>query len=148
MTGVVSPGTAGRTAAPAPGSGLAAFGMELVLDLADCDPRVINSPDELCIWAALLCERIGMTAHGDPIVNHFGEAHLAGWSIIQPITTSDLKVHAVDADNTAFVNVFSCKPFDPETATAFTVDFFGARDHTATVVHRRAPQAPPERPNP
>jgi S-adenosylmethionine/arginine decarboxylase-like enzyme len=148
MTGVASPDTAGRTAAPDPGRGLHGFGMELALDLADCDPQVINSPDELCAWATLLCEHIGMTAYGDPIVHHFGEDQLAGWSIIQPITTSDLKVHAVDADNTAFVNVFSCKAFDPEAAAAFTVDFFRARRHTATVLQRRAPQAPPERPNP
>lgn len=127
------------TAAPTPG--IVGFGMELLLDLADCDPIVINSPQELTSWALLLAEHIGMQTYGEPIVNHFGEGELAGWSVIQPITTSDIKVHAVDVDNTAHVNVFSCKSFDPAAATAFTVDFFRAARHTATVVQRCAPKA-------
>ncbi len=122
--------------APAPPAG---FGIELVLNLAGCDPAIINDPAAIQAWALELCERINMIAHGEPFVHHFGEGNLAGWSVIQPITTSDIKVHAVDVDRSAFINVFSCRAFDTEEATRFTVARFAARAYEVTVLQRRAP---------
>ncbi len=113
--------------------------MELQLDLSFCDPVFINSPEDLTIWAALLAEHIGMTLHGDPWVENFGEGELAGWTVYQPITTSNITVHAVTADNSAFVNVFSCRPFDAQAAIEFTVKMFGAQAQNSAVRERRAP---------
>lgn len=42
-----------------------------------------------------------MTTYGKPIVEYFGEGALAGWTVIQLITTSNINLHAVPADNTA-----------------------------------------------
>jgi S-adenosylmethionine decarboxylase len=115
------------------------FGTELVLNLAGCDPEVIGNPEALTAWALQLCDRIGMTPFGQPLINHFGEGDLAGWTLLQLITESDIKVHAVDADNSAFANVFSCRPFDTAEATRFTVGYFRAQRHEVTVLERRAP---------
>jgi S-adenosylmethionine/arginine decarboxylase-like enzyme len=120
--------------------GLTGFGLELQLELAGCDPRVINSRDELAIWATLLAEHIGMTTYKGPVVDHFGEGALAGITVYQRITTSNILVHAVEADNSAFINVFSCRAFDPDLAIAFTVKFFQARAHDYQTRARRAPE--------
>jgi S-adenosylmethionine decarboxylase len=119
--------------------GLTGFGMELQLELGGCDPVIINSASELAIWAVLLVEEIGMTAYKDPVVDYFGEGELAGITIYQRITTSNINLHAVPADNSAFINVFSCKRFPAERAINFCVDFFHASAHTFAVRDRRAP---------
>lgn len=115
------------------------FGTELLLDLGGCDTRVIRDSRELVTIVQLCAEKIGMAMHGQPLVQHFGQSEVAGWTVVQLITTSNINVHAVDGDNSAFVNVFSCRPFDTDLAAAFLVDCFGAAAHTATVVTRRVP---------
>lgn len=120
--------------------GIDGFGMELLLDLAGCNPDVITSAALLKAWTATLADAIGMTAWGEPIAAHFGEGDLYGWTVIQLITTSNISVHAVDGTNDAHINIFSCRAFDPDAATALTVDFFGATAHDARVIQRRAPR--------
>lgn len=122
------------------GRDLPGFGMELLLDLAGCNPDVINSAALLKAWAVTLADAIGMTVWGEPTVAHFGEGDLYGWTVIQLITTSNINVHAVEGTNDAHINVFSCRAFDPAAATAFTVEFFAAAVHTSHVVQRRAPR--------
>jgi S-adenosylmethionine decarboxylase len=124
------------------GRGVPGFGMELQLDLAGCNPEVLDSADALIDYVTLLAERIGMTTYGKPIVEYFGEAELAGWTVIQLITTSNINLHAAPADGTAFINVFSCRAFDPDVATQVSVEHFGATVHTARVTERTAPVAP------
>lgn len=129
------------TAQPADPAGVA-FGTELLLDLADCDPLVIGHADALRHYVETLAKRIDMTLYGEPMIEHFGEGDLAGWTVIQLITTSNINIHACDTGplkNTAFINVFSCKPFDTEAATVFTVEYFKAGRSRARAVHRIAP---------
>jgi S-adenosylmethionine/arginine decarboxylase-like enzyme len=120
--------------------GVRGFGMELALDLAGCDPEVLDSAAKLTEYVRKLIEKIGMTAYGDPIAANFGEGDLAGWTVIQLITTSNINLHASPADRSAHINVFSCKAFDPATATAFTLEFFGAAAYTRHLLDRTAPQ--------
>jgi len=35
-----------------------------------------------------------------------------------------------------FVNIFSCKEFDPKQAEEFTVRYFGAAEYKSTVIER------------
>lgn len=121
--------------------GVPGFGMELQLDLAGCDLVVLDSRDDLIVFMSLLAERIGMTTYGDPIAVRFGEGDLAGWTVVQLITTSNMNLHAVPANQTLFLNIFSCRRFNPKEATDFAVEFFHATNHTATVVNRTAPPA-------
>lgn len=126
-------------ATPALPDGEVFFGTELQLDLGNCDPAIIRIPGELVSWAQLLAEKIEMKWYGRPIEQHFGNEHVRGWTVIQLIETSNISVHANDDNLSAFVNVFSCRPFDTEQATEFTVSFFGARAYRATVAHRTVP---------
>jgi S-adenosylmethionine/arginine decarboxylase-like enzyme len=120
--------------------GVRGFGLELVLDLAGCDLAAIDSRDELAAYLEQLVEKIDMTAYGAPHLVRFGEGELAGWTGIQLITTSSITMHLAPADRTGYVNIFSCKVFDPAAATEFTVGFFGARQYTARVLERTAPK--------
>lgn len=129
----------GTTTAPEPARAAGPFGMELAINLAGCNPDIINSPDRLVDYVTSLAAHIGMTTYGPAQVEYFGEGDLAGWTVIQLITTSNINLHAVDTNNTCYINVFSCRPFDAETAATFTADYFDAGAYTTDLLERRAP---------
>lgn len=115
------------------------YGWELVLDLGGCDLDVITSAERLAVFATELCLLIGMRAYGPPVVERFGlaSAKTAGYTLVQLIETSSIVAHFSDAWRTAYVNVFSCRPFDAEIAAGFVAGFFGAEQVRQRVLERR-----------
>jgi S-adenosylmethionine/arginine decarboxylase-like enzyme len=105
------------------------FGAELIPDLYDCDPETINSRKKLDIFARRLCRRIKMKPYGKPLLEHFGrkDSLTSGFSLVQLIETSCISGHFSEGLNNAYLNIFSCKPFDPDDAAAFCKDYFRAR---------------------
>ena len=79
-----------------------------------------------------------MKLHGNPIFWHdnTNRPHLKGISAMQFIETSTIVVHALELLKTVFVNIFSCKEFDIETAKEFTMNFFKAKEADARVLKR------------
>lgn len=122
------------------GRGVPGFGMELLLDLSGCDVDVLVSDVALITYVRMLAERIGMTTYGDPLAVCFGEGELAGWTVVQLITTSNINLHAAPDTRTVHINVFSCRAFDPATATQFSIDYFNAAGCKAQTVERTAPE--------
>jgi S-adenosylmethionine/arginine decarboxylase-like enzyme len=115
------------------------WGMQLDFELAGRIPGLVRDQLTLHRWVQALVKKIGMTAYGQPRAVHFGEGDLAGWTIEQLITTSNITAHFNDDTNSALITVFSCQEFDPDIAIAFTVSVFGAAAVTATVRHRYIP---------
>jgi S-adenosylmethionine decarboxylase len=114
------------------------FGMEVVLDLYVCNLETISSKEKLQEYTRELCQVIGMTPYGAPFAEWFGlnEAKTAGYSIVQLIETSSITGHFSEEWNSAYINIFSCKEFDPKQATEFSKDFFGA-DRVESTLHIR-----------
>lgn len=117
------------------------WGMQLDMALGDCLPGLVRDEVVLRRWVKELVKKIGMTAYGEPRLVHFGEGELAGWTVEQLITTSNITAHFNDETNSAFITVFSCRQFDPDVAVAFTAAVFGPGAIEATVMHRFIPQA-------
>lgn len=116
------------------------FGTQLVLNLGGCNPDTLDNPDGLRNWVKELCAAIDMQPHGEPFLERFGRGDLLGWTLLQPITTSNIDVHcAPDFGNAAFVNIFSCRPFNIDTATDLTVRHFAATTVNVTVLSRHVP---------
>lgn len=107
---------------------LSTFGMEVVLDLYDCDPGTIRSKEKLQEYTRELCQVVEMTPYGAPFAERFSlnEAKTAGYSIVQLIETSSITGHFSEEWNSAYINIFSCKEFDPKQAAEFSKDFFEA----------------------
>ena len=114
------------------------FAWHLRLDLGGCDPRVLDKPAQLAAWALELCERIGMTPFGEPIVDCFGNGRLAGLTLVQRIEESAIIAHTAFGRG-LIADVVSCKEFEPATATGFTVSFFGARRVRSEFLTRSVP---------
>ncbi len=104
------------------------YGMELVLDLYGCDPQKIRSKETLKLFVDELCKLIGMEKYGSCYLPYFGlnSKHTAGYSLLQFIETSSITGHFAEATNAAYINIFSCREFDPEKAAEFTKEFFKA----------------------
>ena len=96
------------------------WGHHLLLDLAGCRLATVRSAPELRAFVAELVDAIDMVAFGEPLLAHFADhvPDAAGWSLVQLIETSSITGHFCDASGDAYLDVFSCKAFAPETAIA------------------------------
>jgi spermidine synthase len=122
----------------APSGGIT-FGWELQLDLYDCDPERISSEQAIQDYARKLCQVIEMTPYGQPQTPYFGEnaEHTKGYSLLQFIETSSITGHFSEGTGGAYLNIFSCKAFDAETAKRFSAAFFGAKRVVAKFTTRQ-----------
>ena len=114
------------------------FGMEVVLDLYECNLETIRSKEKLQEYTRELCQVIEMTPYGAPFAERFGlnEAKTAGYSIVQLIETSSITGHFSEEWNSAYINIFSCKEFDPKQAAEFSKNFLEA-DRVESTLHIR-----------
>ena len=119
------------------------YGYELVLDLHDCNPEKFNRPD-IGRYFTELCRRISMEkceVHfwddvGVPREERQTSPQTKGTSAVCFILTSTIVVHTLDLLGAVYVNIFSCKSFDPEVATEFTKEWFEAGSCKSTFLDR------------
>lgn len=111
--------------------------MELIVDMHDCDVSTFTE-DNLRKFFVELCELIRMKRHGEPLfwIDHSTIPHLKGVSAIQFIETSNVVVHCIELQHAVYINIFSCKAFDPTVATKFATDFFKAAKATSRSIDR------------
>jgi S-adenosylmethionine decarboxylase len=104
------------------------FGQHLIVDLADCDPATICDGEALKALVIGLCEVIGMEPYGPPWAERFALHHpvAGGYTVIQPITTSLISLHASESRNSVNLDVFSCRSFDADKAVDYAVDSLAA----------------------
>ena len=68
----------------------------------------------------------------------FGEdERVSGFSMTQLIETSLISGHFANQSNTAYLDVFSCKPYDPAVVEEFAIGYFGGSRCTTQVSLRR-----------
>ncbi len=114
------------------------YGYELILDLKGCDPGVITSKKKLKAYVDELCRLIKMKKYGRIMLPYFGEnaEHTAGYSLVQLIETSSITGHFSDHWKTAYLNIFSCLPYDHQLAKKFTKEYFRAKGMKARFLIR------------
>ena len=103
-----------------------AWGISCSVDIYDCCPDTIRDPDAIRRFVAELCQLIGMKRFGETQVVHFGEEErVAGFSMVQLIETSLISAHFANLSNTTYLDLFSCRPYAPDTVAEFAKRFFG-----------------------
>ncbi len=105
------------------------YGMELTLDLYECDPAVLSSKKKLKLFVDELCKILKMEKYGRCYLPYFGlnADHTPGYSLLQFIETSSITGHFAEKTNAAYLNIFSCREFDPKQAADFAKSFFKAK---------------------
>jgi len=105
------------------------WGIASSFDIYDCNPETIRDADKVREFVVKLCDLFQMRRFGETTVVHFGEDEkVAGFSMVQLIETSLISAHFANLTNTVYLDVFSCKPYDPAVVEEFAQEFFeGAR---------------------
>ena len=103
------------------------WGLLTSLDIYACNPEIVRDAQKIEQYAIELCDLIGMKRFGDCQVVHFGkDEHVEGYSMIQFIETSLISGHFANSSNAAYIDIFSCKTYDPDQVAHFSIEFFQA----------------------
>ena len=86
-----------------------------------------------------LVRRIDMVAYGEPQIVMFGTGNKKGYTLIQLIETSNIAAHFVEENNSMYLDVFSCKDFDPAIVKEVVREYFDAQKFSSRVFLRQAP---------
>ena len=115
------------------------YGYELIMDLYECDISIISSKKKLQEYIDRLCKLIRMKKYGKTWIPYFGEKrpHTKGYSLIQLIETSSITGHFSEEKKSAYINLFSCKPYNAEKAKNFTKSFFKAKRMKSRLIIRK-----------
>ena len=118
--------------------GNACWGLASAVDIYGCDGDLIRDADAIKRFVAELCELIEMKRFGETQVVHFGEDEkVAGFSMVQLIETSLISAHFANLTNTVYLDVFSCKAYNPYLVRQFAVNFFRGEESNLQVSMRR-----------
>ena len=104
------------------------WGQHLVLDIARCKPSRIRSSKNIYMFTKDLVNRIDMVAYGEPQIVMFGTGNKKGYTLVQLIETSNICAHFVEETNDMYLDVFSCKPFNPLVVTGTVAEYFRPDD--------------------
>ncbi|MCH8077848.1 MAG: S-adenosylmethionine decarboxylase [SAR324 cluster bacterium] len=119
------------------------YGLELILDLKNCNKNQF-SRREIDHFFSKLCELIKMekcVVHfwddvGVPPEEQQTDPHTKGTSAVCFILTSTITIHTLDLLGKVYVNIFSCKEFDPKAAEEFTREWFEGEVSKSTFIER------------
>jgi S-adenosylmethionine/arginine decarboxylase-like enzyme len=118
-------------------SGKPAWGLLSCIDLYECDPNIIRDAEAIKKFVVQLCDLIKMKRFGETQVIHFGEdERVSGFSMTQLIETSLISAHFANQSNTTYLDVFSCKTYDPEIVAEFAKTFFRAKRLRRQTIYR------------
>lgn len=118
------------------------YGIEAFIDASGCDTSRFTRED-LNEFILELCRRIDMnpvleTYYWDEINGGTSDdPHLKGVSVFRFIETSNIVIHTLTIIRAVFLNIFSCKRFDPEDVRKFAAEFFGAEKVSLRMAERR-----------
>jgi S-adenosylmethionine/arginine decarboxylase-like enzyme len=119
------------------------YGIELILDLHGCDASKFTR-QSITAYFEQLCDLIDMQREDLHFWDDVGlsdedkqtSPHTQGTSAVQFILTSSIVIHTLDQLRAVYVNIFSCKVYDPKVAEKFTAEWFGATDCSARFIDR------------
>ena len=121
---------------------MAYWGYHLVLDCAELNHEAITSYHTIYDFAKRLVKDIDMVAYGEPQIIEFGSGNKAGYTLVQLIETSNICAHFVPDDlkggNGFYLDVFSCKPYDPQTVVDIAQKWFKFEKYKTAFVERQA----------
>ncbi len=114
------------------------WGVLASVDIYDTDPAVIRDAGSIKDFVHQLCDLIEMKRYGECQVVHFGEdERVEGFSMTQLIETSLISGHFANASNTVYLDVFSCKYYDPRQVAEFAISFFKGRHYKMQIAMRQ-----------
>jgi S-adenosylmethionine/arginine decarboxylase-like enzyme len=123
------------------------WGQHLILDLAKCPRNLLVNEYHLRCWVKELVAAIDMVSYGEPQLEHFA-AHsfeAAGYTLLQLIETSNICAHFAENLGQVYIDIFSCKSFDNDTAESVCSKYFEPQVIERHLIDRGAFESLPAR---
>lgn len=116
------------------------WGYHLILDCKDCNQ---NISDKKKIYEVIeeIIKKTNMKKVGEPIIKFLkpGNPRLQGYSCLQLIETSSITMHLNDPpESSAYIDVFSCKSFNPEKVINVINEYFEPKKIKKRFLKRKA----------
>ena len=115
------------------------WGLHAVVNATLCCPTSIRSARVIEAFSHHLVQKINMVPYGKPQIVHFGTGNKAGYTLVQLIETSNIVAHFVEEYNDLYLDVFSCKEFNPDTVESIVRDYFRPSAVSCQVLERGPP---------
>ncbi len=116
----------------------ASWGILTSVDLHSCNPNLIRGEDKIKEFVMELCDFIKVKRFRDCIVVHFGEKEeIEGFSMVQLIESSLVSGHFANKTNNVYLDIFSCKYYNPKKVADFCKSFFKAKDYRLNYIFRK-----------
>ena len=103
--------------------GVKYYGKHLILSAKECN-YALRDVEVIANFLEKLVVAIDMVPYGEPFVARFGKGAEEGISAVQLIETSAVTVHTNDLACELYLDVFSCKGYNEETAVSLVKEFF------------------------
>jgi len=109
------------------------------IDLHCCNPCAVREEESIRQYVEELCDDLLLAKRYGPCqVVHFGEdERVKGYSMVQLIETSLVSGHFVERENAAYLDVFSCGKYDPESVAEHAKKFFQAKYMMYHIIWRK-----------
>lgn len=114
------------------------WGYHLIVDAAECDRKCISSKKTIETFVKKLVPAIDMVAYGAPRIVRFGTGNKMGYTLVQLIQTSSITAHFSEETNSVYLDIFSCKPFDPKVALRIFDECFHSGKKRVRFLKRQA----------
>ena len=114
------------------------WGKHLIVNAANCTSSTIRSRENIYKFTKHLVNRIDMVAYGEPQIIMFGTGNKKGYTLVQLIETSNITAHFVEETNDMYLDVFSCKDFDPHAVVGLLGEYFQPVNVSTHVIERQA----------
>jgi len=118
------------------------WGYHLILDCSRCIRPSIRSKPTITQFAKSLVTKIDMVPYGEPQVQHFGSGNKAGYTLVQLIETSNIVAHFVEETDDMYLDVFSCKEYNPDDVKRVVEKYFSPLSMHDKFVVRQAGRYP------
>lgn len=117
------------------------WGYHLIIDASRCIGTQIRCKANIDLFAKSLVKKIDMVAYGEPQIQHFGSGNKAGYTLVQLIETSNICAHFVEETDDMYLDVFSCKPFNPLDVEVMVQLHFSPKMVNRVFLNRQAPRS-------
>jgi len=105
------------------------WGYHFIIDCGGCDTPKMSDRDNVDRWIRKLVKDIDMEPIGEPRIEYTAAEFpdKAGFTVVQIIVTSSIVAHFVDGLGQIYLDVFSCKDFNPAVVEKSMIESFGAQ---------------------
>ena len=85
-----------------------------------------------------IVDTIDAEKYGPLVIEHFGNTpEISGISMFQLIETSNINAHIVDSNNNVYLDVFSCKKYNPKDVEKILIHEFQPLEFDFTFLERK-----------